>query len=161
MLSKRPPKLKPWLAYLTVPSSACSYPALSPAVRAASIMFYGISRQDIRARTTAHYWYEVSLSSHRNQLQGLAGHDGQTMISGLISCSLVLALFEVISSTEPSGSFHHYAAAATLLEMVGPTNCQSGMMHQMFRTIRLNAVSQHISSSWLLADPPCFRHISP
>ncbi|KIW24694.1 uncharacterized protein PV07_10395 [Cladophialophora immunda] len=137
MTSQRPPKITTWLAYLRQPAYLSSYPALAPALRAASMMLYGISHRDACARTEAHDWYERSLTSHRHQLQKLSA-DLQGPISNLVSCSLVLALFEMISSTVPNGPTHHYSAAAVLLRGVGPSSCRGGIMHQMFRTARLN-----------------------
>lgn len=142
MTSQRPPKIKTWLAYLRQPAYLSSYPALAPAIRAASMMLYAISHRDACARTKAHGWYERSLTSHRHQLQRVSAHPlhAPIAIANVVSCSLVLALFEMISSTIPNGPTHHYSAAAALLREVGPSSCQDGIMHQMFRTARLNDV---------------------
>jgi hypothetical protein len=143
----------------THPSSSVNY-----AIRAATMAFYGSLVNDESIQIEACKWYARGLVGQRSQISGLeAGLTGSADPGGAavaevnipseeaICTSIMLGYFEISCSTTPLGWFQHIQGAARLLEMRGPQNCQIGIAHRMFRTVRLNMVRRFPSPMPIVA----------
>lgn len=54
---------------------------------------------------------------------------------------MMFSYFESIVCTIPMGWLQHHVAAIKMLEIAGPEQYQSGLMHMFFRSLRIAAVS--------------------
>jgi hypothetical protein len=57
-----------------------------------------------------------------------------------ITAAVMLAYYEVISSTSGIAYFQHILGAKALLDILGPQNYQWGYFQQLFQTVRLHMV---------------------
>jgi hypothetical protein len=105
--------------------------------------FYGKLTRDENVQVEACRWYSKAIHLQLNQLAKTAS-SGRTWKQadspeGILS-PLMLALFESTLCTSAFGWMHHVSAAAEMLESIGPEACQSGIMHELFRSTRINMV---------------------
>lgn len=111
------------------------------AIRATTLAFYGRLTSDEVLQIEASKWYAEGLKAQRESLPITANNRGDELrTQGAVCSAIMFSLFESVICTDPMGWMHHYDAAAKMLEIVGPQNCQSGLMHLLFKTIRLSAV---------------------
>lgn len=98
-------------------------------------------------QTEACRWYEKGLEKQiiegqQTQLQLANGKNVDNRLGVAAICAPVLfSLFECLMTTSFAAWASHARAAVSLLEMRGPKNCQTGLIHHLFRTARLGAVS--------------------
>ena len=124
------------------PSSALVY-----SVRAASMAHYGKKTGDVSIQIEACRWYDKGLESQRlesqrTQLQLLLGDSVHQRLDAVtISAPLMFSVFESMMSTSFAAWSQHVEAAGKMTEMRGPENCQSGLIHHLFRAVRIGAVS--------------------
>ena len=135
------------------PSEPIQYPtssALKFAVRAGTMAFYGNLTKNVALQTDASRWYSKAIQLEMARLAAKASqprHVSKPMNPEDLLTPMILALFEAALCTSPMGWAHHLTAAAKLLEDMGPEQCQTGIMHDIFRSVRLNMVSD-ISITW-------------
>ena len=135
-------RIKPWCEELPTILSTSTYNAVQDSIRATTMLHYGVMTANISVQTEAYKWYAKALEGQRTFLQDdqlalpCRMPTGQEILS-----PVVLALFEMISSTTPTGWMEHNLAAATMLQIRQPENCQDGLTHLLFRTVRMAAVS--------------------
>jgi hypothetical protein len=120
------------------------------AIRAATMALYGKLTRDKQVEVEASKWYAKGLEVQRTKLC-LASQKGnyKPCVHGTIGAAVLFSYFESIICTMPMGRLQHYAAAAEMLEVAGPENCQSGLMHMFFRSTRIASVRLVFHCYWL------------
>lgn len=113
---------------------------------------YGKRTGNVSFQTNACRWYVKGLETQRlqsqqYQLQLANGKDINDVITDASICApIMFGIFETIMSTSLAAWAQHFKAAGKLLEMKGPEKCQRGLLHPLFRTVRLAAV--YIGMTW-------------
>jgi hypothetical protein len=113
------------------------------AVRSGTMAFYGNLTKNVALQTDASRWYSKAIQL---EMAGLSAKVSKTREESKeinperILTPMILALFESALCTSPMGWAHHLNAAAKLVEDLGPECCQTGIMHDIFRSVRLNMV---------------------
>jgi hypothetical protein len=111
------------------------------AIRAATMALYGKLTRDKQVEAEASKWYAKGLEVQRTKLcLASQKRNYRPCIHGAIGAAILFSYFESIICTMPMGGLQHYAAAAQMLEVAGPENCQSGLMHMFFRSTRIASV---------------------
>jgi hypothetical protein len=124
--------------------------ALKFSVRAGTMAFYGNLTKNATLQVEASRWYSKAIQLEMSRLSGKASGRKKTAKSvnpETLLTPMTLALFESALCTSPMGWAHHLNAAAKQLEVLGPEKCQTGAMHGIFRSVRLNMVSRHLGNS--------------
>jgi hypothetical protein len=119
-------------------------PALKFAVRAGTMAFYGNLTKNVALQADASRWYSKAIQLERALVATkVARQKGklETVNPEEIVTPMILALFESALCTSPMGWAHHCNAAAKQLEDIGPERCQTGVIFDIFRSVRLNMVS--------------------
>lgn len=102
------------------------------------MFFYGSLVDDVSIRTEANKWYVKALQGLRYLLAQQTGE-----FTGDVICSAVmLAHYETTAGTSGEAWFQHVQGAARMLQSGGPASCRDGFLHQLFRHLRLLAVSK-------------------
>ena len=126
-----------WYDYLPEIYNTSPYQSCQDCTRAAMMVYYGVMTSNASIQTEAFKWYAKGLESQRSFLQNTTlGLTKPMPAEEEILPAIILALFELVSCTTPSGWMDHITGAATMLEMRKPENCQTGLSHLLFRTIR-------------------------
>ncbi|RDW67589.1 hypothetical protein BP6252_08985 [Coleophoma cylindrospora] len=123
--------------------------AIKYSVRATCMAFYGVLNGQVSIQTEARRTYVRALESRRADLgQGtLQTQMGRIPVSEEDIClTLVLSYYELVLKTSPAAWVHHLHAAAAMIEAKGPEECQSGFMHQLFRTVRLGIAFSSVAA---------------
>jgi hypothetical protein len=111
------------------------------AIRAATMALYGklTGNRDVQVEASA--WYLKGLEIQRTKLSVAAEKENyKPCIHGAIGAAVMFSYFENIICTMPMGWMQHCIAAAKMFEVVGPENCQTGLIHMFFRSMRINSV---------------------
>jgi hypothetical protein len=119
-------------------------PALKFAVRAGTMAFYGSLTKNVALQADASRWYSKAIQLERALLATKAAQPKRklkTVNFEELVTPIILALFESAMCTSPMGWAHHCNAAAKQLEDIGPEHCQTGLVFDIFRSVRLNMVS--------------------
>ena len=131
-----------WYDHLPAIYKTSPYQSCRESTRAAMMVHYGVMTSDVSIQTEAFRWYAKALESQRSFLRkDKLGHTKTMPAADEILSPIILALFELVSCTTPTGWMDHVTGAATMLEMRRPENCQTGLAHLVFRTIRPTIVS--------------------
>ena len=136
-----------WVYELPTLLSDHSSSALVYSVRAASMAHYGKRTGDKSMQIEACRWYDKGLKAQRLQSErtelhiSTPGNIDQRLGVAAVSAPLMFALFESMMTTSYVAWSQHLKAAAKMLEIRGAINCQSGLIHDVFRTVRIGAVS--------------------
>lgn len=132
-----------------MPSSLKHNPesALICSIRAATLAHYGRQTRDSKIQIEACRWYDMGLECQRLASRateiGLAngGSTDEKISEASVCAPMMLSIFEHLITTSFASWCQHMIAAGRMLEMRGPENCQDGIMHNLFRIIRLCSVS--------------------
>jgi hypothetical protein len=119
--------------------------ALKFAVRAGTMAFYGNLTKNSALQLDASRWYSkaIQLEMARLAAKALQPKKAPKAVNPEdMLTPMILALFESALCTSPMGWAHHLIAAAKLLEDLGPGQCQTGVIHEIFRSVRLNMVGR-------------------
>ncbi|MCJ1395549.1 hypothetical protein MMC18_008435 [Xylographa bjoerkii] len=110
-------------------------------ILAASLALYGTLAQEQAIVLIAYKWYGVGLNRQRKRIVDSSKRE-QSMIPTVedISMALLSAYFEVFFSTNSEAYFHHQIGASKLLEARGPEACQTGVLHELFQTVRFHMI---------------------
>lgn len=127
-----------WLDSLALFITSPSQDLVKTSIRAGSMFFYGSLVDDVSIRTEANKWYVKALQGLRCLLTQQASE-----FTGDVICSAVmLAHYETTAGTSDEAWFQHVQGAARMLQSGGPASCRDGFLHQLFRHLRLLAVSK-------------------
>jgi hypothetical protein len=134
--------MKSWYEELPEILSKSRYQAGIASIRAATMVHYGVVTVNVSIQTAAYRWYAKALQGQRTFLQ-----KGRLVLSRTMPTAeeilspVVLTLFELVSSTTPTGWIEHILGSATMLQLRKPENCQTGLAHLLFRSLRVSVVS--------------------
>ncbi len=136
-----------WVYELPTLMSNHSSTALVYSVGAASMAHYGKRTANMSMQIEACRWYDKGLEaqrleSERTELHLMnGGNIDQRLGAAAISAPIMFSLFESLMTTSFVAWAQHLKAAAKMLEMKGAISCQSGLIHHLFRTVRIGVVS--------------------
>jgi hypothetical protein len=146
--------MKSWYREIPTILVAPSYRNCHASIRAAMMVHYGVMTVNGSIQTEAYRLYAKALEGQRKFLQKDRLGLSRTMPNeGDILSPVVLSLFELVSSTTPTGWIDHQLGAASMIQMRKPENCRDGLVHLIFRSMRLTIVS--VGSSAIRARPEC------
>ena len=123
------------------------------ATRAVSALLYGTLRGDETIRLEAFKFYISTIKRVSLELHDLEKFNNSEAIQPtrilipkeeLIYSTLMMVFFECVWASSPVSWLHHLFGAEKLLIMRGPQQCQSGLSHRLFRTIRYSLVKETI-----------------
>lgn len=106
---------------------------------AASMVFAGRDSGNISLVMESYKWYGAGIAKQRKLLEELQCEKRAPTVEEICT-PILLSFFEITCNTSPTGYFQHLMGAARLLEMRGPEDCSSGILHQLFLTIRIQLV---------------------
>ena len=120
--------------------------SITYAIRAATMSVYGKRSRDESIQMEACRCYAKGLESQLiegqiNQLQLSKGRSVTEVFSEETVCApIMFCLFESAMCTSMAAWAQHLVAAGKMLEMLGPERCRHGIIHHMFRTVRIGIV---------------------
>jgi hypothetical protein len=130
-----------WYDHLPAIYNTSPYQSCQNSTRATMMVHYGVMTSNASIQTEAFKWYAKALESQRSFLEkDRLGLTEEVPAAEEILSPIILALFELVACTTPTGWMDHVTGAATMLEMRKPENCQTGLAHLVFRTIRTTIV---------------------
>lgn len=136
-----------WVYELPSVLSAAPSSALLCSIRAATMAHYGKRTGDAAMQREACHWYDKGLEnqrleSHEMELQLANGARAADKISEATICApIMFSLFESLMTTSFTAWAQHMTAAGKMLELRGPEKCQDGIIHHLFRSVRIGSVS--------------------
>jgi hypothetical protein len=146
--------MKSWFTEIPTILVAPSYGNCHAPFHAVMMVHYGVMTLNESIQMEAYRWYAKALEGQRKFLQKDRLGLSRTMPNeGDILSSVVLSLFELVSSTTPMGWIDHQLGAASMMQMRKPENCRDGLVHLIFRSMRFSVVS--VGSSATSARPEC------
>ncbi|KAH8820147.1 hypothetical protein F5884DRAFT_762989 [Xylogone sp. PMI_703] len=135
--------LKPvnWMTLLPAMLSGNSDIGIRSSILAPALALYSQLSGNTSFEVESRKWYGRGLKYQRMKMLDIS-HSKQKSAPTAedVSTAIMLAYYEVISSTSGAAYFQHVLGAAALLDAIGPQNCQTGPMHQLFQTVRLHIV---------------------
>jgi hypothetical protein len=129
-----------WMARALEMGTASSRPAWRSTLLAASLLFHGQRLGHVVTKVEYRQYYGKGLSYQRCLLQRLCNTSITPTIEDIVN-TMILGWIEAMHSTSVSGAKQHLYAAASLLDRIGPRNCQTGGLWVLFRHARLVNVS--------------------
>ena len=91
------------------------------------------------------------IESQVRQLRLANGHDVAEVFDEEAVCTTIMfSLFEAAMATTANAWTNHILAAAHMVELLGPERCSTGIMHFLFRTVRIGIVRS--LQSWKVAS---------
>jgi hypothetical protein len=137
-----------WLAKLpALMATSFSSSTMKYSARATSMAFYGLLNGEVSIQTEARKSYTTALETRRKDL--FRDTNAIQASKEALCATVMMRYFEIVSKTTPLAWMQHLNAAAAMLEEIGPGGCQVGFAHQLFRTVRLGAVSAKLEERWL------------
>lgn len=118
--------------------------AIERSIIAASMIYVGRHSGNPTIMVESYKWYGSGIAKQRKLLEELQ-HEQRAPTVEEICTPILLSFFEITCNTSPTGYFHHLMGAARLLEMRGPEECSSGILHQIFLTLRIQLIHQAIA----------------
>lgn len=126
-----------WYDHLPSIYSSTPYESCKESIRSTTMLHYGVMTKNQSIQTEAYRWYSKALESQRMFLRIDPLPPGQTMPAAEEALTaVILGMFELVSSTTPTGWINHFMGAASILQMRKPENCQTGLAHLVFRAMR-------------------------
>lgn len=131
-----------WLSYLprllktTFKSRAMKY-----ASRATCMAWYALLTGDLVIAHTARKVYALALNCQLTEVYGSKNGKRRVYPSEEAICTaIMMAYFEIVTSTTGRAWEQHFAAAASMIEMYGPERCNGRFINQLYRSVRLATV---------------------
>jgi hypothetical protein len=107
------------------------------AIRATTMAIYSKMTWDKGIETDACRWYAKGLETQREILERTVGCISMNVA---ICSAIMFSVFESIISTTPRCWLEHFSAAANMVYLRGAEKCQRGLVHRLFRSVRLASV---------------------
>jgi hypothetical protein len=148
-ISAQDANVHPWIVELPKLTAASSdHHSELCGIRAATLALYAKLSRNTDLELEASKWYSKGLIAQRRELQlATSKENNSSCTQRAITAALMFSCFECVITTMPMGWMQHYIAAIKMFEIAGPENCQTGLMHMFFRTIRVAAVRLLVQSS--------------
>ena len=145
-----------WTTYLFdyIPDSGI----VTYAIRAATLAFYGTGSQDKDILHEADHWTLMALQGQRASIaRNAAKRTSHPHIPTAedICTTLMLLYYELIRPSVIGSWLGHLRGLGQMIFLLGPQNCQSGVLHLFFRTLRLLMVN--IPYRLISRVPGCFN----
>jgi hypothetical protein len=105
--------------------------------------FYVKLHKDLPVQTGSYRWYVPGLNRQWAALSRLDETTTPDIKEVLVP--IILSLYKVFTGTTPMSVFQHLAATAKIFEIRGPSNCITGVAHQLFKAMRVTNVSIPLS----------------
>ena len=105
--------------------------------------FYAKLHKDLPVQTDSYRWYVPGLNRQWAALSKLDETTTPDIKEVLVP--IILSLYKVFTGTTPMGVFQHLEATAKIFEKRGPSNCITGVAHQLFKAMRVTNVSISLS----------------
>lgn len=133
--------MHPWILELPKLASSPTGGSEQYGTRAATLALYAKLSNNCDLEIEAARWYSKGLDAQREQIPlATKSSNYQPCIHRAVGAATMFSYFESIMCTIPMGWLQHYTAAIKLLKIAGPEQCQSGLMHMFFRSLRVAAV---------------------
>lgn len=113
--------------------------AVEKSIIAASMVFAGRDSGNTSIVVESYKWYGAGIAQQRKLLEDLQREKRVPTVEEICT-PILLSFFEITCNTSPTGYFQHLMGAARLLEMRGPEDCSSGILHQLFLTVRIQLI---------------------
>jgi hypothetical protein len=138
-----------WFLLLPSMLSSETRHLVRPPVLAASLALYGNLSNQPTIVTEAYKWYGSGLKRQRKRLLLQEPETMAPIIPTVedVSMALLLAYFEVVFHTSPEAYFQHHTGASKMLELMGPEACRTGVLHELFQTVRFHMVRVSLITS--------------
>ncbi|KAH8773954.1 hypothetical protein BGZ57DRAFT_983527 [Hyaloscypha finlandica] len=141
----------------SIPSlQATNYKTTEPVygIRAATLALYARISHNLDLEVEAAKLYSNGLVAQQQELHlAMSTESYSPCCHKAIGAAVTSSYFESVITTVPMGWMQHYAAAIKMFEIAGPKNCQMGLMHKFFRSIRVATMEVKFTTA-LLADEP-------
>ncbi|RDW75497.1 hypothetical protein BP6252_06639 [Coleophoma cylindrospora] len=130
---------KPWMMLL--PDSLANdvrWPTIRLSLQAASLAQYAVEAAEPGATVQSREMYVQALKLHRRFIRenmGAAMFPSSIALTAVVA-NVILAFFEAIRCSHVDAYGFHVSAAAEILEIIGPEQCRSGLLNQLFFTLR-------------------------
>jgi hypothetical protein len=147
--------MHPWILELpNLTSISSSYLSEVYGTRAATLALYARISHNLDLEVEAAKLYSKGLVAQQQELHlAMSTESYFPCCHKAIGAAVTSSYFEFVITTVPMGWMQHYAAAIKVFEIAGPKNCQMGLMHKFFRSIRVATVcAPQISYLINLAD---------
>lgn len=131
-----------WMHYLYA-FSENGNDSMRYSIRAATMIFSAELTHDINVQQAAQNWYIAALERQRLRISLYledVGSNPSVPSEEEICTSMMLLYFELIKPSVTASWLKHLSGVTRLLQQRGPENCQSGVTHLIFRSLRLLAV---------------------
>ena len=126
-----------WVLSVPVLFRSTASPCLSSAIRSVMLLLHSSGQRSKPLEIAAYEWYADSLQSLHAQLRDNAGCVQSQLQNLETMCTTAFcAIFEMFASDSAHGWLTHMGAAIDLLNRAGPWTCQTGLLHQFFRSLR-------------------------
>lgn len=147
-ISAQDTTMHPWLLELPkLTSTSSGHKSEFYSIRAASLAFYAKLSRNTDLEVEASKWYSRGLVAQQQELHLAAKKsDYHPCRHKTIGAAMMFSYFESVICTVPMGWMQHYAAAIRMFDIAGPENCQTGLMHMFFCSVRIAAVG--FPNSW-------------
>ena len=133
--------IESWYEELPRILNTSQYQTVIDSIRAVTMVHYGVITANMPVQTEAYRWYAKALKGQRIVVQkDWQGLSGRMPAGEEVLPPILFALFELVTLTTPTGFAEHIVAAAALLQLRKPENCQDGLAHLLFRTVRISLV---------------------
>lgn len=153
-LYQYPRRPRSWIFDLPTLIYTSHTPTVKYSVRAAALAHYAFLHKNKSVQNDSRRWYIAGLESQRRLLESPEWDESHRTATCSkfpdhenICVPMMFTCFELWACTTPRGWLQHQMAASKLLEMRGPTNCEIGVEHLMFRSLRVFAVCLHYTHS--------------
>lgn len=123
---------KTWLHQLPDLSTDGTNTALTLALQATASAYCGAETGNMSVVQDAWKLYGQALNTHARLLKSKP----KTVTVHMVSTSVMLSIFEAMSSTTADAYREHISGAAKMLEVTGPGQCMQGVLCQLFFHIR-------------------------
>ncbi|CZR68650.1 uncharacterized protein PAC_18549 [Phialocephala subalpina] len=139
-ISLQDASMHPWINHLPKLASSSTGHSELYGIRAATLALYAKLSHNQDLELEAAKWYSKGLDAQREQLPLAAKSQSYSpCIHKAVGAALMFSYFESVICTLPMGWMQHYAAAIKMFEIAGPENCQTGLMHMFFCSMRVAA----------------------
>ncbi|RDW85371.1 hypothetical protein BP5796_03696 [Coleophoma crateriformis] len=114
------------------------WPTIRLSLQAASLAHYAVEAAEPVATVQSREIYVQALKLHRRFIRenmGSAMFPSSIALTAVVS-NVILAFFEAVRCSHVDAYGFHVSAAAEILEIIGPEQCRSGLLNQLFFTLR-------------------------
>lgn len=133
---------KTWLHLLPNLSTDGTNTALTLALQATASAYCGKETGNMSVVQDAWKLYGQALKTHARLLKSKT----ETVTVHMVSTSVMLSIFEAMSSTTANAYREHISGAAKMLEVTGPGQCMQGVLCQLFFHIRTQMAFVYLTS---------------